>query len=58
MQIADRFHLHQNLMDAVYKVLNREIPQATAVTSEENAKNTPAENQEGIACKKNEIYCG
>lgn len=58
MQIADRFHLHQNLMDAVCKVLNREIPQATAVTPEENAKNTPAENQEGITCKKNRICCG
>lgn len=53
MQIADRFHLHQNLMDAVYKVLKREIPQATAVTSEENTQNTLAENQEGITCKKN-----
>lgn len=26
MQIADRFHLHQNLMDAVNKILSREIP--------------------------------
>lgn len=31
MQIADRFHLHQNLLDAVNKVLGREIPATTAI---------------------------
>lgn len=31
MQIADRFHLHQNLLDAVNKVLGREIPATIAV---------------------------
>ena len=32
MQIADRFHLHQNLMDAVNKILRREIPVTNAIT--------------------------
>lgn len=34
MQIADRFHLHQNLMDAVHKALGREIPVTNAVSVE------------------------
>lgn len=69
MQIADRFHLHQNLMDAVNKVLGREIPATTAVPveSETPAQNTPlpestdtvpdptSESDEG---KKNPNYCG
>ena len=36
MQIADRFHLHQNLMDAVRKILGREIPATNAITIEES----------------------
>lgn len=31
MQIADRFHLHQNLMDAVNKVLGRKVPSTNAI---------------------------
>jgi transposase len=31
MQIADRFHLHQNLMEAVNKILKREIPATNEV---------------------------
>lgn len=34
MQIADRFHLHQNLMDAVHRALGREIPVTNAVPAE------------------------
>lgn len=36
MQIADRFHLHKNLMDAVNKILNRIIPDIIEVPAEEN----------------------
>ena len=52
MQVADRFHIHQNLMDAVNKILGREIPATTAipVTGESTA---PA--MEG---KKNPSRCG
>lgn len=28
MQVADRFHLHQNLLEAVKKALNHELPAA------------------------------
>lgn len=69
MQIADRFHLHQNLMEAVNKILNREIPATTAVPVESEAPvqnallpestNTVAgaafASDEG---KKNPIHCG
>lgn len=34
MQIADRFHLHQNLMEAVRKILGREIPATNAIATE------------------------
>lgn len=26
MQVADRFHLHQNLLDTIKKALNHELP--------------------------------
>ena len=45
MQIADRFHLHQNLMDAVNKVLGRTIPAINPVPLENEEapeKTTPA----------------
>jgi transposase len=39
MQIADRFHLHQNLLEAIKKVLNKEIP-ATIKIPHGNANDT------------------
>lgn len=36
MQIADRFHLHQNLLEAVNKVLRRTIPATNPVPVENN----------------------
>lgn len=43
MQIADRFHIHQNLMDAVNKVLGRTIPATNPVPAENNLKNDRSE---------------
>lgn len=65
MQIADRFHLHQNLMDAVKKILGREIPVTNAVPTgmaapvpntslTKDADATP-DSDEG---KKNPSHCG
>ena len=34
MQIADRFHIHNNLMDAVNKALKRTIPSTNPVPVE------------------------
>lgn len=62
MQIADRFHLHQNLLDAVNKVLGREIPSTNAVIMESDNTDRiqsplicTAQPDEG---KKNRIHCG
>lgn len=49
MQVADRFHLHQNLLEAVKKALNQNLP-ATIMLPHEEA---PTEAEE--ACKKNRI---
>lgn len=36
MQVADRFHLHQNLLEAIKKALNQELPATTIIPHEEN----------------------
>lgn len=43
MQIADRFHLHQNLLEAVKKALNQNLPATITIPHEEI----------GEPCKKN-----
>lgn len=48
MQIADRFHLHQNLMKAVKEALKHELPNTIAIPN--NDKNVPPEADTG---KKN-----
>lgn len=60
MQIADRFHLHQNLMEAVNKILGREVSATTAVPSvENNSKEQDISiHQNEIPCKKNPSHCG
>jgi len=42
MQVADRFHLHQNLMDAVNKIIVREIPATSAVPIEDTVSESGA----------------
>lgn len=58
MQIADRFHLHQNLMEAVNKILGREVPATNGipVNSFENNADLPTYQME--AGKKNPVECG
>ena len=69
MQIADRFHLHQNLMDAVKKILGREIPATMAVPAEcetlaqntplpESTNTVPKPTFESDEVKKNPSHCG
>lgn len=41
MQIADRFHLHQNLLDAVKKALNEAIPASIKIPHTNEIKDTP-----------------
>lgn len=47
MQVADRFHLHQNLLEAIKKVLNQELP---ATISIPHSDKSTVSNQ---PCKKN-----
>lgn len=60
MQIADRFHLHQNLMDAVNKILSREIPATTAIIDKhsESSCNDEKPASDKAPCKKNRTHCG
>lgn len=46
MQIADRFHLHQNLLEAVRKSIGREIPATIAIpiSGNKTETNTPLGN--------------
>lgn len=56
MQVADRFHLQQNLLESFNKVLNREIPATTAVES--TNKECVSCNENKSTSKKNHSYCG
>lgn len=49
MQVADRFHLHQNLLEAVKKALNHELPATVSIPHIEQS--TAIEE----SCKKNRI---
>jgi transposase len=57
MQIADRFHLHQNLLEAITKAIGREIPATIAIPKEkpEREKLSTEIPAEG---KKNITHCG
>ena len=52
MQIADRFHLHQNLLEAVKGALDKIIPATITIPHEEDIHNQTVEG------KKNGIGCG
>lgn len=49
IQVADRFHLHQNLLEAIKKALNHELPMTISIPHNENN----IELKE--TCKKNRI---
>lgn len=49
MQVADRFHLHQNLLEAIKKALNQELPATISIPHGD--KSTVSEQP----CKKNGI---
>lgn len=59
MQIADRFHLHQNLMDAVNKILSREVAATTAIAIQNNMDEKDSiKSQSELDSKKNRTHCG
>ena len=58
MQCADRVHRHQNLMDAVNKILGREVPATNGIPVTPPEKDTDSSVTEKEAGKKNHIDCG
>lgn len=53
MQVADRFHLHQNLLEAIRSTLNSTVPTDIKIPIEEKVINT--DDNTG---KKNRMRCG
>ena len=56
MQIADRFHLHQNLLEAIKNTVNSVIPVDVRIPINYEKEEMTAESEE--ACKKNALQCG
>ena len=52
MQVADRFHLHQNLLEAVKKALNSHLPSTITIPKDATISNNNDNS------KKNRIRCG
>ncbi|MDU4928340.1 ISL3 family transposase [Clostridium sp.] len=55
MQIADRFHIHQNLLQAIKKALYKEIPSTIKI---ENDIKTQCRSEQNDHGKKNPKNCG
>lgn len=58
MQIADRFHLHQNLSEAVNKVLGRELPANVIIPSKCESDTVSSCPSVVDTAKKNAYRCG
>jgi transposase len=59
VQIADRFHLHQNLLQAIHKAVGREIPATIAISKESQAILSDEKKMgNDNFCKKNRPHCG
>ena len=58
MQIADRFHLHQNLLDAIKKILGKEIPVTTVIPKTEKVSQQNFIQTEEKADKKKTVLSG
>ena len=58
IQIADRFHLHQNLLEAIKNTVNSLLPVDIRIPSDyDDAKHTVVEDREESS-KKNAMSCG
>lgn len=55
MQIADRFHIHQNLLQAIKKALYKEIPSTIKIENDIKTQCNSEQNDHG---KKNPKNCG
>ena len=45
MQVADRFHLHQNLLEAIKKALNSELPATVKIDKNDNVSESIAKDK-------------
>ena len=55
MQIADRFQLHQNLLEAIKNTVNSELPVNIRIPSDYDSRENTGEEETG---KKNAMLCG
>ena len=55
MQVADRFHLHQNLLEAIKKALNREVPATIAIPHDDETVSIGLKEDAVDNSKKNAI---
>ena len=55
MQIADRFQLHQNLLEAIKNTVNSELPVDIRIPSDYDSRENTGEEETG---KKNAMLCG
>jgi transposase len=60
MQIADRFHLHQNLLEVIRTSLNSLVPASIKIPRDlnDNSAPTPESETSGDSGKKNLMQCG
>ena len=54
-QIADRFQLHQNLLEAIKNTVNSELPVDIRIPSDYDSRENTGEEETG---KKNAMLCG
>ena len=55
MQVADRFHLHQNLLEAIRNTISSVLPVDIRIPSDSNSIAEPSVENDS---KKNAIQCG
>lgn len=58
MQIADRFHLHQNLLEAVKNTVNAIIPVDIKIPADYSRNQQKVEPEKCSGSKKNPRRCG
>ena len=56
MQIADRFHLHQNLLNAVKEALRIELPNKITIPNTTDAESMPEQSDSGKKNNKNTSF--
>ena len=56
MQIADRFHLYQNLLEAVKNAISRSLPPVITISNSDSSSNSTVAGEE--PGKKNRDHCG